>query len=79
MKVVSFIKNLFNSDAVVALLCYDIAMLTICAKIIMCHAYTALNIFIMSCILLVNVVCILLLKRRRNSASNYNDGTASKR
>lgn len=78
MKVISFIKNLFKSDAIVALLCYDIAMVTICAKIIMCHAYTALNIFIMSCILSVNVVCILV-KREKDNASNYNDGTASKR
>lgn len=77
MKVVSFIKNLFKSDAVVALLCYDTVMFMICAKIIMCHAYTALNISIMSVVLSVNIVCILL-KRGKENASNHNDGVASK-
>ena len=78
MKVVSFIKNLFKSDAVVALLCYDTIMLTICAKIIMCHAYTTLNISVMSVVVLVNIVCILV-KRGKDNASNHNDGVASKR
>ena len=78
MKVVSFIKNLFKSDAIVALLCYDTVMFTLCAKIIMCHAYTALNISVMSVVLLVNIVCILL-RGRKDNASNHNDGVASKR
>lgn len=60
-----YIKKFLSNDTTLALLGYDAVMLAICAKIILYHAYTALNISLIAVVLLVNALCILQKITRR--------------